>query len=176
MSLSGLKKKRKEGVIMAKRLIDWSEENGILTMSKYMGADVPNEKLADFELEKLFPGFSGFTEVQKFIIVYGVKQKLSDHNNTEKDLELRAKSVKEKFQDFVDGKLVGTRANGTGATAAKKQVAEFKKASEVVSLEGLNLKKMFFPDTFTKEDQEKLNEFLMIAAKHISDQQRAKKK
>ena len=56
------------------------------------------------------------------------------------------------------------RSNSTGTAATKKAVANAKKASEVVSLEGLITKKAVFPDKFTDEDQKKLDEFMQMVA------------
>ena len=175
---------------MAERILDWeviekltkvTDEKGIeteelhafLTMNKYMGKDIANELLLEMDIVKLYPGFMGMNEVQQFLIRYGLTQKLSDYNNTEKNLTERAKAVKIKFQDFIDNKLVGVRVNGTSAKEDKKLVGSLKQVCSVVSLEGLNAKKTFFADTFTAEDQKKLDEFNEMALEHLL-KQRAK--
>ena len=175
---------------MAERILDWevieklvmvADEKGIeteelhkfLTMNKYMGKEIDAEFLAEFDMVRLFPEFMKFNEVQEFIVTYGLKQKLSDHNNTEKNLADRAKSVLDKFQDFVDGKVAGVRANGTSAKADKKLVGSLKAVCSVVSMDGLQAKKLFFPDTFTEADQKKLDEFNNLALEHLL-KQRAK--
>lgn len=58
------------------------------------------------------------------------------------------------------------RANGTGNAENKALLAKVKEtlASTVVSMESLMAKKMFAPNTFTEEDQLKLDEFLMVVA------------
>lgn len=166
---------------MAKRLIDWQEVGSVLKMSKYNGKDsegndIPNEELESFDMELLFPqpesdlfyedgdtfqweGFKGLSEVQKFIFVYGLKQKLADAGSGEKDPVEKAVIAKAKFQDFVDGKLTAVRANGTGAKANKAFVDNVKKITEEVSYKGLLMKQTLFPETFTEEDASKLKEF-----------------
>jgi len=169
---------------MAKRLIDWSLTGSILVMGRYIDADTPADELVKFNLKLLFPisenqepykdekgkvipwdGFSELTEVQQFIFVYGLKQKLADCGSAEKDPDEKAKLAKSKFDDFVKGKIVGLRANATGAKENKKLADTVKASSKVVSLEGLMMKKIAFPDTFTDEDQKKLDEFLEMVAR-----------
>lgn len=146
---------------MAKRLIDWSLEGSILTMGKYIDSETPAEKLVDFDMEKLFP-FKGATEVQQFIFTYGLKQKLADCGSAEKDPRAKALLAEEKFQDFLDGKLTAVRSNATGAKENKRIVETLREKSKVVSMEGLIAKQMMFPESFTEENQEKLDEFFKI--------------
>lgn len=168
---------------MAKRLIDWNLNGSVLVMGRYVDAESPAEELVKFELDKLFPkedhqvfdedgdiisweGFKGLTEIQQFIFVYGLKQKLADAGSQEKDPEEKARIAKEKFQDFVKGELSGARANGTGAKENKRIADIMREKVKVVSMEGLFLKKMNFPDTFTEEDQVKLDEFMAVSIAH----------
>ncbi len=162
---------------MAKRLIDWKVEGSVLVMGKYVDADTPSEMLERFEMSTLFPteedegcGFGMLTEVQQFIFVYGLKQKLADAGSAEKDANAKALIAREKFDLFAEGKIGSPRANGTGAKENKRIAENVRKAVEVVSLEGLMMKKMAFPDTFTDEDQEKLDEFLQMQADFASKQ------
>jgi hypothetical protein len=149
---------------MAKRLIDWTVNGSVLVMSKYMADDVPNVELEKFDIEKIYPDFTKASEVQQFLFVYGLKQKLADAGSAEKDAMEKAKIAKDLFSLFTAGQTGSPRANGTGVAAAKKQVAAVKAASEVISLEGLIAKKTFFSDTFTEKDQAKLDELLMASA------------
>lgn len=164
---------------MAKRLIDWQEVGSVLKMSKYNGKDgegndIPNEELESFQMEDLFPvpegadttkeylSFGRLSEVQKFIFVYGLKQKLADAGSSEKDPKAKALIAREKFDDFVAGKLTAVRANGTGAKANKVLAEKAKAVAEECTLKGLMTKQVLFPETFTEEDQVKLNEFLQM--------------
>ena len=155
---------------MAKRLIDWQEVGSVLKMSKYNGKDgegndIPNEELESFQMEDLFKedcSFEKLTEVQKFIFVYGLKQKLADAGSSEKDPKAKALIAREKFNDFVEGKLTAVRSNGTGAKANKVLAEKAKAVAEECTLKGLMTKQVLFPETFTEEDQEKLNEFLQM--------------
>jgi hypothetical protein len=74
-------------------------------------------------------------------------------------------NAKKTFADLVAGKWTGERTNSTGAAENKRVVSEAKIASQVISLEGLIVKKTLYPATFTKADQEKLDDFLLSVAK-----------
>jgi len=151
---------------MAKRLIDWTVSGSKLTMGRYINSETPPKVLEVFEIAKLYPDFSKFNGVQQFLIVYGLKQKLADCGSSEKDASEKAILAKAKFQDFVDGKVVGVRANATGAKENKIFAKTMKENSQVVSLDGLQTKKVCFPETFTEEDEAKLQEFYKIMFKH----------
>lgn len=161
---------------MAKRLIDWNLNESILEMGKYINSDTPAKVLESFDIKKLFPSFTEFNEVQSFLIVYGLKQKLADCGSAEKDAGEKAKLAKEKFQDFVDGKITGVRVNATGAKENKALALKIKDQAKVVSLDGLIMKRAMFPESFTEEDQEKLNEFLDLQLEHAAKQQNKKSK
>ena len=151
---------------MAQRILDWAVKGSELVMSKYNGKDVPNEELTKFDILEVFPGFNEMTEVQKFIVEYGFKQKLSDGGSSVNTADEKVAIAKEKFKMFVDGKLTGVRLNATGAKENKRIAEAVRNTAKVVSLEGLLIKKATFPDQFTDEDQVKLNEFLVIVAGH----------
>jgi hypothetical protein len=151
---------------MAKRLINWDLKESTLEMGKYIDAETKAQLLESFDIKKIFPSFAEFNEVQSFLIVYGLKQKLADCGSAEKSIKEKVKLAKEKFQDFVDGKITGVRANATGAKENKALASKIKDQAKVVSLEGLIMKRAMFPETFTEEDQEKLNEFLDMQTKH----------
>jgi len=152
---------------MATRVLDWTVKGNILVMAKYMGKDIPCEELVKFDISILFPDFAEMNEVQKFIIEYGLKQKLADGGSSNiGDVDGKVEVAKEKWKMFVEGKLTGVRLNATGAKENKRIAQAVRDTAKVVSLEGLIIKKNQFPDTFTEEDGKKLNEFLGMLAKH----------
>ena len=154
---------------MSKRMLDWSIKNAIMTMAEYMGKDLMSKMLAEFDIALLYPEFEKMNDVQKFIIEYGIKQKLADSGSSDTgDVKAKTEVAKTKWQDWLDGKVTGVRLNATGAKANKAFVEKGKEVSKVVSLEGLICKKQLFPDTFTEEDQVKLDEFLVLVAKSKS--------
>ena len=153
---------------MAKRIIDWTVDgNGMLSLNKYNSdKDAEIESLETFDLSKLYEDFAEFNAVQKHLIVYGTKQKLADAGASEiGDVEGKVEKATELFGYFLENKLHGARANSTGAAENKKALNNAKTASKVVSLDGLTTKKMVFPESFTKEDQAKLDEFWAIKIK-----------
>jgi len=158
---------------MAKRLIDWSLKRSILVMGKYIDADTPAETLAKFGILELYPKFMEFNPAQKFFVVYGIKQKLADCGSGTKDAVEKSVLAVAKFKEFVDakdGELIFTRSNGTGAKAAKAFHSDITARTKVISYDGLMLKKLTFKDTFTAEDEAKLQEFENIKMKHLMEQ------
>lgn len=148
-----------------KRMLDWYVKEEFLIMAKYMGKDEVSEELEKFDISKIFPEFINFSEVQKFIVEYGFKQKLADGGSANVgDVAGKVEVAKEKFKMFEEGKLTGVRLNATGAKENKRIANAVRDTAKVVSLEGLLIKKTQFPDTFTEEDQEKLDEFLLMVA------------
>ena len=178
---------------MAKRLIDWNVNGSILEMGRYIDSDTPAELLESFDLNLLFPqpknfvpffddgveipwkGFNSLNKVQQFIFIYGLKQKLADAGSAEKDALEKSKIARKKFDLFVKGELAGERSNSTGAKAAKAFVANMKETAKTVSLEGLMVKKLTNAETFTEDDQAKLDEFISLQAKHLAKEAKAKK-
>jgi len=152
---------------MAKRLIDWTiSDKGALNLNEYNSdKDAKIITLETFDLTKIWPTFNDFNEVQKHFTVYGTKQILADSGAMIKDAKGKAEKAKAKFQLALDGKLHGPRANGTANAENKKIVDTVKTASKIISLEGLMLKKITFPDTFTEDDQKKLTEFMALEVK-----------
>ena len=152
---------------MAKRIIDWTIDKGNLCLCKYNSdKDAKADIQATFDLKKIYPTFDEFSAVQSHVVVYGAKQILADSGaGSVGDLEAKVESAKEKWGYWLEGKLAGPRANSTGNAENKKILDTVKTASKVVSLEGLMMKKLTFPETFTKEDQTKLDEFMALAVK-----------
>ena len=157
---------------MAKRIIDWSLKGSTLTMAKYIDADTSPEILEQFDIAKIYPEFNKLNEVQQFLIVYGIKQKLADCGSSEKQASEKAILAKAKFQDFIDGKVTGIRTNATGAKENKRLASQAREQSQVVSLDGLQVKKIMFPESFTDEDEAKLQEFYSIMFSHSEKQKK----
>jgi hypothetical protein len=72
---------------MAERSMSWAlvEETGILTVTH---KDVSPEKAVDFDLNLIFEDFKELEHVQKQVIAYGVKQRLSDKTAKNSDEKL----------------------------------------------------------------------------------------
>ena len=155
---------------MAKRIVKWSLDGTILKLSKPLSDPKSIAVIeAEFDLVALFPDFANLTDVQKQLIVYGTKQKLMDTGASDiGDSDGKVKSAKSKWAELLEGKWTGDRINSTGAAENKRIVNEVKTASQVISLQGLLLKKVAYPDKFTADDEIKLNEFLVIEAKNAS--------
>ena len=148
---------------MAKRLIDWTVKGSELVMGKYVDAETPADELDRFNIESLYPNFSKMNEVQQHLIIYGLKQKLADTGSAEKDPQAKAVLARKLFDRFENGEFRVARTGGE-AKENKRIVQAGKEKAKVVSLEGLITKKTLFPDTFTEEDEKKLQEFLQMVA------------
>ena len=150
---------------MAKvRLVKWSMDGAVLKMARIIGEDALIE--AEFDLTKLYPNFDEFGDVQKQVIVYGVKQKLSDVGSSEiGNAGGKIANAKKIWERFLEGHFDGERVNATGASEDRKAGKAAKKISQVISLEGLIVKKTLYPATFTEEDEAKLQDFLKIVKK-----------
>ena len=147
---------------MAKRLIDWTvDKEGVLSMNKYNDdKDAPVETLATFDTKELPEN------IRDMALFYGMKQKLSDSGASDVgDVEAKVDSAKAKFDDLKNGRWVGIRVNATGSAENKRIAANVKTLSKVVSLDGLMMKKLNFPESFTDEDQKKLDEFMAMKVK-----------
>ena len=79
---------------MADRTMSWAlvEATGILTVTH---KDVTPDKEVDFDLNLIFEDFKDLEPVQKQIIAYGVKQRLSDKTakNTDEKLTVNERIV-----------------------------------------------------------------------------------
>jgi len=153
---------------MAKRIVKWSLDKENLTMSKALeDPKATAEILATFDLTKIYPTFNEMSVVQSQVIVYGIKQKLMDVGASEvAEVSGKVAAAKKKWDELLAGKWEGERVNSTGATENKRVIAEVKKASEAVTLQGLLIKQTLYPDKFTPEDQIKLDEFVQAMAKN----------
>lgn len=145
-----------------KRLIKWSLDGSILKLSKALEDPKAVAVIeAEFDLSKIYPAWSEMTEVQQHVVSYGARQILMDTGaNAVGEAGSKISQAKAKWQDLLDGKVKGDRINATGAAENKKILAAVKEASQVVSLNGLLIKKAVNPEKFTEEDEAKLQEFL----------------
>lgn len=150
---------------MAKRIVKWTVDGNVLKLSKVIGSEEVAVVEAEFDIIKFFPDFEKFTDVQKQFSMFGLKQKLMDCGADVSTLDGKVSSAKTKWQELLDGKWTGERVNGTGAAENKAILANVKTASKEVTLQGLLMKKVAFPATFTPEDEVKLQEFLAVLAK-----------
>ena len=159
-----------EGATMAKRIVKWTRDNAILHMAKSLeDPKATAEILADFDLTKLFPTFLEMNDVQKELVVYGTKQKLMDVGASEiAEVAGKVEAAKKKWDELLAGKWSGDRVNSTGAAENKRILAEVKDGAKAETLQGLMLKKLAFPTTFTEADEAKLQSFLLEVAKQAA--------
>lgn len=153
---------------MAKRIVKWTLDNGILKLSRAVEDDKAEVVIeAEFDLSLLFTDFKTFTEVQQQTIIYGVKQKLMDVGANEiGDAQSKFQRAKTKWEELLAGKWAGERVNATGAAENKRIAAEVKAVIGTVTLQGLLLKQMMKPAEFTEEDKKKLEEFMREVLKN----------
>ena len=155
--LLNLKEKEKE---MSKRLLKWSVDKTVLTMH-----DAVEEKvMATFDLSDIWPDFLDMGEVQKHVVVYGVKQLLADTGASLKTADDKKIAATEKWSLLKNGKISVPRSNATGATENRRIATEIRERSKIVSLEGLMAKKLLDESNFTADDQKKLDELLLAQA------------
>ena len=155
---------------MAKRVVKWSIDNLVLKISKALEN---NENVVidfEFDLRKVFSEIEKMTDVQQQVVIFGIKQKLSDTGASEvADYDGKLLGAKKKWEEILEGKWTGERLNKTGASEERKAGKAVKEMAKVISLEGLVMKKALssIPGNppFTAEDEEKLKEFLAVAAK-----------
>ena len=149
---------------MAPRIVDWViTEDGKLDLNKFnsdKNAEVENQ--VTFDISEIFSEFSEMNKVQKYVTIYGVKQKLADSGSDEKTLQGRVDSAVGTWHLWLTGEISAPRANATGSSENKKAVSNAKAASEVVSLEGLIVKQLVYPEKFTEADAAKLQEFMEL--------------
>lgn len=147
---------------MKVRLVKWTVDGNVLKVSRIIGEEAVIE--AEFDLVLLFPEIAKMTDVQRQLVIYATKQKLMDCGASEVgNAGGKIANAKKMFTELCAGKWSGERTNGTGAVENKRVIAEAKKASQVVSLEGLAVKKLLYPATFTAEDEAMYQDFLTRA-------------
>lgn len=147
-----------------KRIVKWSLDGNVLKISRFIGSEGQTEIAAEFDLIKLFPDIDKLNDVQKQLVIFGTKQKLMDTGASEVgDSDGKIKSAKAKWTELLSGKWSGDRVNATGAAENKRIISTVKEITKTISLEGLSIKKVLYPDTFTAEDEAKLQDFLKRA-------------
>jgi len=159
---------------MAKRVISWKSEGTSLFCGRANDSEVV-DYLYTFNMEELFPGFSAFTLVQKYISFYGTKQILADCGSSEKDFSGKMLLAQKKWDDLKSGRVSAERTNGTGAAENKQIASAVKAAMKEVTLQGLLVKQLLTPGLFTEEDNAKLQEFL-VAAGQLASKNEAERK
>jgi hypothetical protein len=152
---------------MAQRIVKWTLDGAILKLSKY--TDDKEAALiieAEFNIEDFVktinkPENSDFTAQA---LTYLLKQKLMDSGASNVgDFGGKILAAKNRWKELLEGKWTGERVNATGAAENKKLINDVKSISKVVSLEGLIMKKTLYPNTFTPEDEAKLQELMEAA-------------
>lgn len=156
---------------MAKRIVKWTLDNTVLKLSRYTDnkeATIIAE--AEFDLTHLADAMAK-PENKDFAmqaLTYFAKQKLMDSGANEiGSFGGKVSAAKEKWTELIAGKWTGERTNATGKAEDKKAIATVKEITKVVSLEGLTVKKVLYPNTFTEQDQIDLDR-LMAAAVEIT--------
>lgn len=152
---------------MAQRIVKWTLDGTILKLSKY--TDDKEAALiieAEFNIKDFVdtinkPENSDFAAQA---LTYLLKQKLMDSGASNVgDFGGKILAAKNRWKELLEGKWTGERTNATGAAEDKKLVNNVKSISKVVSLEGLIMKKTLYPNTFTPEDEAKLQELMEAA-------------
>jgi hypothetical protein len=102
---------------MAERF-NWILEADNRTLSVAMSGDV----LKSFELSKIFPGIDTLPMVQRMIVVYGVKQRLSDKVAGMKEFSAKEKvmAMTKRFDDMAKG-IWRVTGPGIGSVKARAQ-------------------------------------------------------
>jgi hypothetical protein len=152
---------------MAQRIVKWTLDGAILKLSKYTdGKEAALIIEAEFNIEDFVktinkPENSDFTAQA---LTYLLKQKLMDSGASNVgDFGGKILAAKNRWKELLEGKWTGERVNATGAAENKKLINDVKSISKVVSLEGLIMKKTLYPNTFTPEDEAKLQELMEAA-------------
>ena len=96
---------------------------------------MPDSTVGRYDISKIFPEFEAATAIQQNVIVYGIKQKLSDKTARSEDMKLTGQeavaTMKTMFEEIVNGTW---RAKGIGGLSYKKLD---EKAAEVFSADEL---------------------------------------
>jgi hypothetical protein len=109
--------------------IKWIYDNGVLTIG------FGNEMLDVYDLKVIYPDIPSMSEVQQMVIVYGVKQNLSDKIAAMKDYTLKekVKVMGERFQSLKDG---------IWKSPSKEKASVKKKAQALIEEGGLSEEEM----------------------------------
>jgi hypothetical protein len=162
------------------RLVRWSKDGSVIKLAKHLEDPKAVAVIeAEFDLKIIFPDYDTYTEVQKFLIEYGVHQGLSDKGASDVgDPNSKIGSAKARWADWLVGKIKSERLNATGAADNKKFKLAITEEAKAVTLEGLVLKKAMSKIAgqapFTEEDEAKLQEFFGIMAELAGKGKKAK--
>ena len=121
---------------MANDRIKWQlTEQGGLNVSQ------GNEMFNTYDLTTIYPDFNEFTEVQRMVVVYGVKQNLSDKIANMKDYTIDEKMVvmNKRFLSLVDGIW---KSPTKEKTSIKKKVAAIVAEGTLTDIEKALLTKL----------------------------------
>jgi len=112
---------------MTQERIKW-----ILLPEGMLSVGFDNEMLDTYDLKKIYPTFEEMNEVQKGLIVYGVKQNLSDKTAGMGDYTLaeKVKVMTARYNDLV---------NKIWKTPVKEKVSVKKKAEELAKSNSLTI-------------------------------------
>ncbi|MBE9592731.1 MAG: hypothetical protein IMF19_04555 [Proteobacteria bacterium] len=127
---------------MAQERIKWTiSPDGMLTIG------FGNEMLDVHDIAKIYPTFKDMSEVQQMVIVYGIKQNLSDKIANMKDYTLKekVKVMSERFQSLIDGIW---KTPEKEKTSVKKKAEELAKSNSLTIQDVELLKKL---GLYTKE-------------------------
>ena len=110
---------------MAQERIKWTYIEGTVQVGS------GNETLDVYDMKVIFPDIETMTEVQRGLVIYGLKQNLSDKIAGMKDYTMKekVKTMTERYESLV---------KGVWKTAAKEKVSIKKKAASLVEAGGLS--------------------------------------
>lgn len=86
---------------------------------------MPDSTVGRYDISKIFPEFEAATAIQQNVIVYGIKQKLSDKTARSEDMKLTGQEAVDTMKTMFDEIVNGTwRAKGVGGLSYKKLEAD----------------------------------------------------
>jgi len=159
---------------MGKRLVKWTLDGSILKLSKHLEDPKAEAEIeAEFDLEELMLAAENATDFRVQCFAYLAKQRMMDTGANEVgDSDGKVVAAKKRWAELTEGKWTAERVNATGKAANKRIASAVSEKAKVISLEGLVMKKAMAglpgQPEFTAEDAAKLQEFLQVAAKHMT--------
>ena len=110
---------------MAQERIKWTYIEGIVNIG------LGNEILDTYDLKVIFPSIETMSEVQRGLVIYGLKQNLSDKIAGMKDYTMKekVKTMTSRYNDLV---------KGVWKTAAKEKISVKKEAAKLMAAGGLS--------------------------------------
>ena len=117
---------------MAKKLINWTMDNGILKMAKYIADRKEGDPIvieAEFSLADFEAAMAKDEDFKNQCLTYLLKQKLMDSGASEiASPEGKVVSAKKRWKELLEAKWGGERVNATGK-AENAQIAKTVKAA-----------------------------------------------